>query len=124
MAQEVMDGDKAAGSNEIVAFLHFHFGKGGDEFGEWRCEVEQALLDHSHDGNRDNRLGHGINAENIVHPQGGCGVGWITQANGLAVLDLSPLGDERDHPRHAPAFNIACQAGGDGVKAVGGEYRG
>ncbi len=101
VAHEILDRDRPLERREVklvaVNDAHFHLGEGGDVFRDGIGDQEPPLLDQHHRRDRNDRLGHRIDAEDRVvahrRPAG------AHRADRLAVSHLAVSGDQHRDAR-------------------------
>ena len=109
VAHQVQNRDRPCGRNalELAVALDAdgHRGECRQVFGDRFREQEPPLLDQRHRCDRDDRLGHGIDAEDGVLAHGRP-VG-LERAHRLMKGDLAVAGDQHRHARRFPFLDLA-----------------
>ena len=70
--------------------------------------MQPAFLHQDHGGHRDQRLGHGIGAEDRILGQGRIGT-LVAVPDGLRIGELSVSGDHDDGPGQLAAVDLAAE---------------
>ena len=81
-------------------------------------EHDLALLEHHHDRDRGDRLGHGVDAEDRILGHRRLGFG-IEHADGLEIRNLAVTHDHRDSARDGALRAFGAQPLGDAVEPLG-----
>ena len=99
--------------------LHQHFlpGEGGNEFRYRVVQQQPPFLPQHHDGHRDNRLGHGIDAEQAVGLHG-VGSGGIAFAECLQIGQPVVANDGNHRPRYLPGCHALVQHAGQAGQPI------
>ena len=94
MAEQVLDRDRLRGGDAGID-ADRHVGKGRQMLGDRVGEEQAAFFVEDHRGHADDRLGHGINAEDRIGAHGRAG-GLVAEAEAFEIGDLAMAGDGGD----------------------------
>ena len=116
----MLDRDRALRRHAVSAFgQDLHVGELGHELRERVVEGDPALLDQDHHRDARHRLGHRVDAEDVVPLQGVAGRG-VPRPGRLPVDDLPPARHHRHHRGQPAVVDVDLHRGDDAVQRVRG----
>jgi hypothetical protein len=124
MAQQIVDRDLGAGRLQDHAAARLGdsdlpLGQRWKKHGDRIAQDESALFDYHHDGYRDDRLGHGVDAEDIVPLHGRAAR--RAAAVGFPMGDLPFAGDQRYCARQLARSNVCAHRLADRFQPFAGQ---
>ena len=119
VGQQIADQDRAGRWAKFAIVVHLDVGERGDDAGERIVQGEAALLDEDHRGDARDRLGHRVDAEDVVGFEGVL----IPDAPavGVPVHDLAAPGDQRHDARRAFVVDELPHGRADAREDLAGE---
>jgi hypothetical protein len=120
VAEQILDGDRPLHRYKIEAAVVFDadflVGKFRDEFGDGIIEQEVTFLEQHHDADRNDRLGHGKDAEDRVpRHRGACAR--VLLAKRVEPADLAASGDHDGRTGHGSFVDLALEHIGHPLQA-------
>ena len=120
MGQQVLDGHRPGRRHALAGFVqHRHAGELRNELRDRVVERDRAFLDENHHRDAGERLGHRVDAEDVVRLEGVAG-GGVAHAGRLPVDDLPAPGDQGHHTGQPPVVDVGPHGGTDAGEAFGG----
>ena len=126
MAQQILDGHLTFGRNQRVGNFavsvglrdaNLEFRKVGQELRYRIGQLEPAFLHEDHGRDRDQGLGHRVDAENRILRHGRIG-GLVAEAEALEVGDLALAGDQHDRAGQPTLIDLLLEHLSDPLQAL------
>jgi hypothetical protein len=109
MAQQILDRDRPLGRDQfelpVLLDADLRIGEFGDVFRDGVGDEQPSVLDQHHERDRDDRLGHRIDAEDCV--AGHYRAARPQHAEVAAIADLAAPRDQHRNPRQAAGVDFA-----------------